>query len=113
MAKMNKFYMVCGPDPQEDGINIVIAKTVRAARNIGGKCDATDDVDFIDVRATAIQEGMVFHLYNKNFDEIRVEVGGEGYVYTELESQFCGLDNKFIEELKNQNRYIEVDKEYE
>ena len=113
MAKRNKFYMVCGPDPQEDGINIVIAKTPRDARNLGGNCDATDDVDFIDIRATAIRPGMIFYLHDKEFNEVHVEIGGKGYVYTDYEPQFCGLDNKFIDELKKQNRYYEVDKEYE
>ena len=112
MAKKNKFYMVSGPDPQEDGINIVIAKTARNARNIGGNCDATDDVEFIDVRAVAIQEGMIFYLYNKEGKEVHVEVIGKGYVYTNHKSQFCGIDNKFIDELKKQNRYSEVDEEY-
>ena len=113
MAKRNKFYMVCGPDPQEDGINIVIAKTARDARNLGRACDATDDVDFIDVRAVAIRPGMIFHLHDKEFNEVHVEVGDNGFVYTDHKPQFCGLDNKFIEELKSQERYIEVDKEYE
>ena len=110
---MNKFYMVCGPEPQEDGINIIIAKTARKARSIGGRCDATDDVDFIDVRAIAVRPGMIFYLHDKAFNEVHVEVGGKGFVYTELDTQFCGLDNKFIEELKKQDRYIEADKEYE
>ena len=111
MAKKNKFYMVCGPDPQEDGINIVIAHTAKEAKTLGGTCDATDDVDFIDIRVTAIQEGMIFYLHNKAFNEIHVEVVGKGYVYTNHKSQFCGLDNKFIDELKEQNRYFEVDME--
>lgn len=110
---MNKFYMVCGDDPQEDGINIVIAKTARQAKVIGANCDATDDVDFIDTRVKAIKDGMIFYLHDKEFNEVHVEVGGKGYVYTNYESKFCGLDNKFIEELKKQGRYIEVDQEYE
>lgn len=113
MKKKNKFYYVCGPDPQEDGLNIVIAHTAKEAKTLGGKCDATDDVDFIDIRVTAIQEGMIFYLHDKAYNEIHVEVGGEGYVYTEHESHFCGLDTKFIDELKEQGRYIEVDQEDE
>ena len=110
---MNKFYMVYGDDPQEDGINIVIAKTAKEAKVIGANCDATDDVNFIDVRVTAIKEDMIFYLHNEEFNEVHVEVGGKGYVYTDHKPQFCGLDNKFIEELKKQDRYYEVDKEYE
>ena len=110
---MNKFYMVYGEDKYEDGVNIVIAKTAKEAKSIGASCDATDDTDFIDVRVKAIKDGMIFCLYDKEFNEVRIEVGGKGYVYTDYEPKFCGLDNKFIEELKKQDRYYEVDKEYE
>lgn len=106
---MAKFYMVCGPDPMEDGVNIVIANSAKEAKTIGANCDATDDVDFIDIRVRAIKEGMTFNLYDYNLNEITVEVGGKGYVYTEHTPQFCGLDDKFIDELKGQERYWEVD----
>ena len=110
---MNKFYTVYGEDKYEDGINIVIAQTAKEAKVIGANCDATDDTDFIDTRVTAIKGGMIFYLNDKEWNEVHVEVGGKGYVYTDYEPQFCGSNNRFIDELKKQDRYIEVDKEYE
>jgi hypothetical protein len=103
--------MVYGEDRYENGINIIIAKTAKEAKSIGANCDATDDTDFIDIRVNAIKGEMSFHLYDKDFNEVTVKVGGKGYVYTEHKTQYCGLDNKFIDELKQQNRYIEEGEE--
>ncbi len=108
----NKFYIVEDKESYESYINIVIARNSRCAKVMGAYQEATETLEkWTDLRVRAIKGGQSLWTEKEDGKKVWIEVGGKGFVYTDLKPQVDSIWDLLEQELKKQGRYIEVKEE--
>lgn len=77
----NKLYQVQGVNAEY--CNIVSAPNAKQAKLIGANKEWTEDVDFLDLRVSAIKGGLSWY---QEEPEIYFNIKGKGFIYTDIKS---------------------------
>lgn len=96
----NKLYQVQGV--RSDYCNIVSAPNAKEAKLIGANTEFTEDVDFTDLRVSAIKGGSSWY---QEEPEIHFTIKGNGVIYTDIQTTLLTWKD-FIEEVEKQKLII-------
>lgn len=77
----NKLYTVQGVNAEH--CNIVSAPNAKEAKRLGANKEWTENVDFLDLRVSAIKGGVSWY---QEEPEIHFSIKGKGFIYTDIKS---------------------------